>query len=109
MPVREKKDGHDDWQELQATEENLMRGEILHQPLGSLCKPEARPEIDRQSCDDQSNEEAFVDPDWAFAGVQEGPGKCCEKYREGEDLKGETGQEDVVECCRVLLVRVGDL
>lgn len=109
MPVREKKDGHNDRQELQATKENLVRREVLHETLGSLCKSEARSEVDRQSCDDQSDEEAFIDRDWAFTGFQEGPGKRCEKHCKGEDLKGETGQEDVVECGRVLLVRVGDL
>lgn len=86
-----------------------MCRKVLHQSFCSLCQPEARPEIDRQSGDDQSDEEALVDFDWARTGFEECPAESCKEYCEGEDLESEAGQEDVVWCRWILLVRVGDL
>ena len=61
MPVGEEVDSDDDRSELQTPKEGFMSGQVLHESLRRLSKPEAGPEIYSQCRCNQCHQERAID------------------------------------------------
>ncbi|MBA7495503.1 hypothetical protein ES702_06090 [subsurface metagenome] len=107
MPPNKDIHRHDNRQKLKTPEIHLMRRQVLHQTLRRLRQPEDSPQIHSQRSDSSSRDKSLE-----FLGG-DAPGAVHEKTEnddedeEGDDLEGETGEENVVGGCGVVAGGVG--
>jgi hypothetical protein len=106
MPVREQIHRDDYRCKLQATKVDLMSRQGRQQALGSFSQPKASPQVHGQRRDDQGNDKTSVDRGRTLSGFHQSPEQHDQEDGKREHLEGESRQENVVGCRRVLLVGI---
>ena len=87
---------------LQTPKVHLATTQLAHQPLRRLGEPETRPEIDQQRGGHERKRKRHHRRRRHFPRAPQKHGQQDQKHEEGENLKGQPGEKDIIRRRRIL-------